>query len=166
VSAAAELVAVLGQQTRLASELLEILQLDQGRIVRHDVDGLESSNRAKEELVLRFQLLEQARAELVDRLGRELGLPADELRVSRICALLGADGEALRAAAERLRALLASLRELLAVSRGFLEQSVQGVRALLGLIASLRAPEPATYDAAGRMRAHADPGALALRREA
>jgi flagellar biosynthesis/type III secretory pathway chaperone len=165
MSLAAELTGVLAREARLAQELLEILQLDQQRIVRHDVEGLEASNRTKEELVLGFQVLEQTRLELTGRLGCELGLAAEELRVSRICPLLGAEGEALRAAAERLRALLSSLRELLAVSRGFIEQSVQGVRTLLGLIQSLRTPEPSAYDAAGRMVAHADPGALALRRE-
>lgn len=165
MSSGSELVGVLSREARLAHELLEILQLDQQRIVRHDVEGLEVSNRAKEELVLGFQALEQTRLELTARLGSELGLPADELRVSRICPLLGDEGEALRAAAERLRALLGSLRELLAVSRGFVEQSVQGVRTLLGLIQSLRAPEPGAYDAAGRMLARPDPGALALRRE-
>ena len=165
MSTASELVNVLGREAKIAHELLEILQLDQQRIVRHDVEGLELSNRAKEELVLGFQALDQVRVELSARLGRELGLPADEIRVSRLCPLLGAEGEILRGAAERLRALLASLRELLAVSRGFVEQSVQGVRTLLGLIQSLRTPEPSAYDATGRMIAHADPGALALRRE-
>jgi len=166
VSSAAELVAVLSREAQLAAELLEILQLDQQRIVRHDVEGLEASNRAKEELVLGFQALEQTRLALTGRIGRELGLHADELRVSRICPLLGAQGESLRTAAERLRALVASLGELLAVSRGFVEQSVLGVRTLLGLIHSLRTPEPSAYDATGRMLPGADPGAVALRREA
>lgn len=165
MTSATELVDVLSREAQLARELLEILQLDQQRIVRHDVEGLEASNRAKEELVLGFQLLEQSRLALTGRIGHELDLPAEEVRVSRICPLLGAEGESLRAAAERLRALIASLGELLAVSRGFVEQSVLGVRTLLGLIQSLRTPEPAAYDAAGRMVAHADPGALALRRE-
>ena len=45
------------------------------------------------------------------------------------------------------------------------EESVLGVRTLLGLIQSLRTPEPSTYDFAGRIQPGADPGALALRRE-
>jgi flagellar biosynthesis/type III secretory pathway chaperone len=165
VTGASELALVLEREAKIVRELLEILQLDQQRIVRHDVEGLEASNLAKEELVLAFQGLEQARQELTARLGRELGLAADEVRVSRLCPLLGAEGEPLREAAERLRALVASLGELLALSRGFVEQSILGVRTLLGLIQSLRTPEPAGYDAAGRLLARNDPGALALRRE-
>ena len=88
MSTASELVNVLGREAKIAHELLEILQLDQQRIVRHDVEGLELSNRAKEELVLGFQALDQVRVELSARLGRELGLPADEIRVSRLCPLL------------------------------------------------------------------------------
>jgi hypothetical protein len=165
MSTASELIAVLLRESRLASELLEALQLDQQRIVKHDIEGLEASNRAKEELVLTFQVLEQNRLELTARLGRELGIPADDVRVSRICPLLGAEGVPLRNAAERLRALIASLSDLIALSRGFVEQSVLGVRTLLGLIQSLRTPEPSTYDFAGRIQPSADPGALALRRE-
>jgi hypothetical protein len=165
VSGASELVHVLEREAELAARLLEMLQEDQQLIVRHDVEGLETSNRAKEELVLGFQALEQTRQALTARLGSELGLASEEVRVSRICPLLGPEGAALRTAAERLRALIASMGELLAVSRGFVEQSVLGVRTLLGLIQSLRTPEPSAYDASGRMRVTADPGALALRRE-
>jgi hypothetical protein len=165
MSTASELIAVLLREARLASELVEALQLDQQRIVKHDIEGLEASNRAKEELVLTFQVLEQNRLELTARLGLELGIPPDDVRVSRICPLLGAEGVPLRNAAERLRALIASLGDLIALSRGFVEQSVLGVRTLLGLIQSLRTPEPSTYDFSGRIQAGADPGALALRRE-
>jgi hypothetical protein len=86
--------------------------------------------------------------------------------VSRICPLLGAEGAALRASADRLRAVVAGLAELIAISRGFLEQSILGVRSLLALIHSLRAPEPGTYDFHGRLASAPDPGAVALRREA
>jgi len=165
MSTASELIAVLLREARLASELVEALQADQQRIVKHDIEGLEASNRAKEELVLTFQVLEQNRLELTARLGDELGIPADEVRVSRICPLLGAEGVPLRNAAERLRALIASLGDLIALSRGFVEQSVLGVRTLLGLIQSLRTPEPSTYDFAGRIQPGTDPGALAVRRE-
>jgi len=66
-----------------AQGLVEALQADQQRIVKHDIEELEASNRAKEELVLTFQVLEQNRLELTARLGHELGIPADEVRVSR-----------------------------------------------------------------------------------
>jgi flagellar biosynthesis/type III secretory pathway chaperone len=162
---ARELVEVLDRETELVKQLVEILQEDQQRIIRHDVAGLERANLLKEERVLQFQSLEHLRARLVEGLGRELGLSPDEARVSRICPLLGAEGAALRASADRLRALVAGLGELIAVSRGFLEQSILGVRSLLSLIHSLRTPEPGTYDARGRMVAAPDPGAVSLRRE-
>ncbi len=160
-----ELVAVLEQESELVKELVEILQADQKRIIKQDIEGLEDSNRSKEGRVLRFQALEESRLALTQRLGEALGLSADEMRVSIICPRLGAEGRALEQAAEKLRALVGSLNELVAVSRGFLEQSILGIRGLLCLIQSLRTPEPQTYDATGRFQPIAVPDATAVRRE-
>jgi len=62
--------------------------------------------------------------------------------------------------------VLAGLRELVAVGRGFLEQSIVGIRGLLALIQSLRAPEAAhTYDGSGRIAAAQSAPPVAVRRE-
>ena len=166
MTTARSLTGVLDDEIAVLGQLLDVLQADQERIVRHDVEGLEASNRSKEGIVLRFQALEQMRGQLTLQIGRELGIPPDEVRVSRIAPLLGGDGARLRDSAAKLRALVTSLGELISVSRGFLEQSIMGVRSLLSLIQSLRAPEPAGYDALGRHSERPDPGALAVRREA
>lgn len=160
-----ELVAVLEQESELVKELVEILQADQKRIIKQDIEGLENSNRSKEGRVLRFQALEESRLVLTQRLGEALGLGTDEMRVSIICPRLGPEGRALEQAAKKLRALVGSLNELVAVSRGFLEQSILGIRGLLCLIQSLRTPEPQTYDASGRFEPIAVPDAMAVRRE-
>jgi flagellar biosynthesis/type III secretory pathway chaperone len=161
-----ELVGVLEQQTAAARDLLEVLQADQQRIVRHDIPGLEESNRRKEEIALGFQALERSRRELSRRLGVELGLAPDDVRVSALVPRLGGDGERLQASAEKLRAVVGSLQELVAVGRGFLEQSVLGIRSLLALIQSLRSGRPGTYDSSGRIVAPPPIEAVALRREA
>lgn len=160
-----ELVAVLDREGSLIKELIDVLQRDQKRIIQQDVDALEESNRSKEALVLRFQVLEDSRAVLTQQLGAQLGLAADDVRVSKICPLLGPQGQALQDAAAKLRALIESLQELLAIGRGFLEQSILGIRGLLGLIQSLRTGEPQTYDAAGRFQPLAEPEAMTIRRE-
>ena len=160
-----ELVTVLEQESELIKELVEILQADQKRIIKQDIEGLEDSNRSKEGRVLRFQALEKSRLALTQRVGEALGLGSDEMRVSSICARLGPEAKALEQSAEKLRALVGSLNELVAVSRGFLEQSILGIRGLLCLIQSLRTPEPQTYDANGRFEPTASPDAIAVRRE-
>ncbi len=164
---AAALIAVLEEQTRLARELVEILQADQQRILRQEIAALEASSTAKETLALRMHAAEQARRRATEALAVELGLPdGADARVTALAATLGAEGPALERAAENLRAVVGSLRELVALSRGFLEQSILGIRGLLQLLHSLRAPQPPTYDALGRVAAQPDPGAIAVRREA
>ena len=162
----AELIEVLDQETGLARGLVETLQADQRRIIDQDVDGLEKSNREKEMMVLRFDALEQARLELTRRIAEQLGVPSDQARVSVFCERLGPEGQPLAQAAENLRAVIGSLKELVSVGRGFLEQSILGIRGLLSLIQSLRTPGPQTYDETGRLAVAESSAPVSVRREA
>ena len=160
-----ELIDVLEQETLLVKQLVLALQEDQERIIKQDVEGLEGSNHHKEESVVRFQALEQVRQSLTGRIGQRLGLQPDELSVSRISPLLGENGVGLEEAADKLRAVVAGLGELVAVSRGFLEQSILGIRDLLSLIQSMRTPDPGTYNAAGRFEQSTRTEAMTVRKE-
>jgi flagellar biosynthesis/type III secretory pathway chaperone len=140
------LVRVLGEQTELVRSLVAILQADQKRIISHEIEALERSNGEKEELVLRL-------------------LGPEDHRVSCMCPLLGADGAELERAAVTLRAVVGSLAELVALSRGFLEQSILGIRSVLALLMTLRTPEPATYDASGRFAKAREQQPVSVRRE-
>jgi len=159
------LVRVLGEETELVRSLVGILQIDQKRIIEHDIEALERSNTEKEELVLRLQGAEAARRQLTERLGTSLGLAPEDHRVSCMCPLLGEHGAELERAAGTLRAVVGSLAELVALSRGFLEQSILGIRSVLALLLTLRTPEPATYDANGRFAAPRDQQPVSVRRE-
>jgi flagellar biosynthesis/type III secretory pathway chaperone len=161
----AQLVQILEQETVVARALVETLQADQRRIIDQDVAALEQSNRDKEAVVLRFETLEQARRELTNRVAARLGVPPDQARVSTFCERLGAQGASLQEAAENLRAVIGSLKELVDVGRGFLEQSILGIRGLLSLIQSLRTPGPQTYDATGRFAASESSPPVSVRRE-
>ena len=161
----ATLVSVLHQEKDLARALVEVLQADQRRVLEQDIAGLEKSNAQKEHLVLRFQMLEQARREASLRLATGVGIPPQELRVSVLCERLGPEGSALLDAAENLRAVIGSLDELVKVGRGFLEQSILGIRGLLGLLQSLRTPSPQTYDSTGRYAPQQSAAPVAVRRE-
>jgi flagellar biosynthesis/type III secretory pathway chaperone len=160
-----ELIAVLENESLLVKELVQLLQDDQQRIIKHDIEALEDSNRRKEALVLRFQSLEGSRLGLTQELGASLGLAREDMRISNICPLLGPEGQELEDAAEKLRALVGSLQELVAVGRGFLEQSILGIRSLLGLIQSLRTPDPQTYSSKGRLEQNLQSQASMVRRE-
>jgi len=162
---ATALIRVLGEETDLVRALVGILQADQKRIIQHDIEALEQSNTEKEELVLRLQGVEADRRQLTERLGAALGLAAEDQRVSRMCPLLGDQGAELENAASRLRAVVGSLAELVALSRGFLEQSILGIRSVLALLFSLRAPEPQTYDASGRFAPPREQASVSVRRQ-
>ena len=164
-STVAELIAVLDQETILLKELVELLQGDHERIIKQDIPALEESNRTKEGVVLRFQALEASRMALTQRIGTGLGLSGDSLRISKICPLLDGDAARLETAAERLRALVGTFQELVSVGKGFLEQSILGIRGLLALIQSLRTSGPQTYCASGQLSQDDRSEALTVRRE-
>jgi len=162
---ATALIRVLGEETDLVRALVGILQADQKRIIQHDIEALEQSNTEKEELVLRLQGVEADRRQLTERLGAALGLAAEDQRVSRMCPLLGDQGAELENAASRLRAVVGSLAELVALSRGFLEQSILGIRSVLALLFSLRAPAPQPSDARGRFAPPREQASVSVRRQ-
>ena len=145
------LLAVLREQTAVCCLLVQTLQEDRARVVRNRVEALEESNQRKEGLVLQLQQLEFARQRETQQLAEKLGVPLAEARISTLAERLGPEAAALQAAAESLRAVVASLKELLAVSYGFLEQSILGIRSVLGLIASLRGGDSQVYDSSGRI---------------
>lgn len=161
-----QIAGMLAQQTELAHQLVTALQEDQQRIIRHDTAGLEQSNHHKEALVVRLHAVERERQEACAELARELGLAPDEAIVARLAERLGSQGQPLVEAADRLRAVIHGLRELVAVSHGFLEQSILGIRGLIGLIAAARAREAGTYDASGRIATDPTTGPVAVRQEA
>ncbi|MEE8558738.1 MAG: flagellar protein FlgN [Myxococcota bacterium] len=159
------LVEVIREETGLARSLVEALQEDQRRIQAADVEGLEKSNGKKETLVVRFERLEQTRSKAILRLATELGLPEDQISVSALCDRLGTESEELRESADRLRAVIGSLKELVEIGRGFLEQSILGIRNLLSLIQSMRTPESPSYDASGRFAPASSGAGAVVRRE-
>jgi hypothetical protein len=161
----APLVHALEQQTAICRELVEALQHDRELVIRHDIPALERSNERKEGLVIRLQAAERVRQQETESLARTLGIAPLDARVSTLCPRLGSEADALERAAANLRAVVASLRDLVAIGHGFLEQSILGIRGVLGLIGSLRGtPVHQTYDASGRFQAGAAQ-AFALRRE-
>jgi flagellar biosynthesis/type III secretory pathway chaperone len=161
----AALVDVLREETKLARELVETLQEDQRRILEQDIPGLEQSNGGKETLVIRFESLEQARRDATGQLAARLGLSPEEASLSVLCERLGPEARHLQEAAESLRAVIGSLKELVEIGRGFLEQSIVGIRGLLSLIQSLRTPATHTYDARGRSAAPESSASVVVRRE-
>ena len=160
-----DLTRILDEETALAKQLVEMLQQDQRRVIEQDVDALEESNLRKEELILRLGALEQSRRDVARALAGSLGVPPDEARVAALCERLGPAGAPLEASAQKLRAVLASLGELVAVGRGFLEQSILGIRSMLNLIQTLRAPDPGAYDASGRPAQPTEGQPMTLRQE-
>jgi hypothetical protein len=143
----AELLAHLDAQLASARRLLGLV-LEQGKAIRsRDVDGVLGKLAEVQTEMGRRGGLEQDRAGLLQRAGATLGVPATEVTLERLCALVtpGA-AEAARLRSGELRGLLAEIAREHGINRALMRQELAFLSHLTRLIG--REAEPG-YQATG-----------------
>ena len=143
----AELLAHLDAQLASARRLLGLV-LEQGKAIRsRDVDGVLGKLAEVQTEMGRRGGLEQDRAGLLQRAGATLGVPATEVTLERLCALVtpGA-AEAARLRSGELRGLLAEIAREHGINRALMRQELAFLAHLTRLIG--RETEPG-YGAGG-----------------
>jgi flagellar FlgN protein len=152
----AELLAHLDVQIASASRLLGLVLAQGARIRARDVDGVLSQLAEIQAEMGRRGALEQDRAGLLQRAGAALGVPAAQVTLERLCALVtpGA-AQAARDRSAQLRGLLAEIAREHGINRALMRQEL----AFLSHLTRLVGQEPeAGYRPTG---AGAQPGAAA-----
>ena len=135
----AELLAHLDAQLASARRLLGLV-LEQGKAIRsRDVDGVLGTLADVQTEMGRRGGLEQDRAALLQRAGASLGVPATEVTLERLCALVtpGA-AEAARLRSGELRGLLAEIAREHGINRALMRQEL----AFLAHLTRLMGGEP------------------------
>jgi hypothetical protein len=131
----AELLAHLDVQLASARRLLALV-LEQGKAIRaRDVDGVLGRLADVQTEMGRRGALEQDRAALLQRAGASLGVPATEVTVERLCALVSAGAaDALRERSAELRGLLAEIAREHGINRALMRQELAFLSHLTRLI--------------------------------
>lgn len=125
------LIELLHEELSIYAELAGLLEAERAAMHAMALDALTRATAAKDTLLLRIKALDESRKLLAQRLASELGLPRDEVTLTRLAqvapapqaAQLRAAGNALRERVEQCQALnrhnaLAAERGLDLVNRG------------------------------------------------
>ena len=131
----AELLAHLDAQVASARRLLALV-LEQGKAIRErDVDGVLGRLADVQTEMGRRGGLEQERAALLQRAGGALGVPATEVTLERLCALVSPGAaEAARLRSGELRGLLAEIAREHGINRALMRQELTFLSHLTRLI--------------------------------
>jgi hypothetical protein len=143
----AELLVHLDAQVASAQRLLGLV-LEQGKAIRaRDVDGVLGRLAEVQTEMGRRGTLEQDRAGILQRAGATLGVPAAEVTLERLCALVAPGaGDALRRRSAELRGLLGEIAREHGINRALMRQELAFLSHLTRLIG--RDTEPG-YHAGG-----------------
>ncbi len=143
----AELLAHLDAQLGSARRLLSLV-LEQGKAIRvRDVDAVLGKLTEVQTEMGRRGTLEQDRAGLLQRAGMSLGVPATEVTLERLCALVSPGAAtAARDRSAELRGLLAEIAREHGINRALMRQELAFLSHLTRLIG--RETEPG-YQATG-----------------
>lgn len=98
-----DLIDLLTEETEIYDRLSVLLDREKEALLKWDVSALGELASAKETLGLRIRTLDESRRILAERLGRDLGLPREDLTVTRLSEFVPPD----------LRDRLLSARDLL-----------------------------------------------------
>ena len=131
----AELLSHLDMQIASGRRLLGLI-LEQGKAIRaRDVDAVLARLTEIQTEMGRRGGLEQDRAGLLQRAGATLGVPATEVTLERLCALVtpGA-GEVVRARSAELRGLLAEIAREHGINRALMRQELAFLSHLTRLV--------------------------------
>jgi hypothetical protein len=146
----AELLAHLDTQIASARRLLALV-LEQGKAIRsRDVDGVLARLADVQTEMGRRGALEQDRAALLQRAGATLGVPATQVTLERLCALVtpGAANTARERSGE-LRGLLAEIAREHGINRALMRQELAFLSHLTRLVGQETEPGYGRPGAAG-----------------
>jgi FlgN protein len=146
----AELLAHLDTQIASARKLLGLV-LEQGKAIRaRDVEGVLARLADVQTEMGRRGSLEQERAGLLQRAGAALGVPATQVTLERLCALVtpGA-ADAARERSAELRGLLAEIAREHGINRALMRQELSFLAHLTRLVGQETEPGYGRPPAAG-----------------
>lgn len=157
------LVQCLDEETALQRELADFLARKERLLVAHDLAGLGALLAELDSPLARLEELARRRKRILGALGRRIGRPAEELRMSDVAeAAPPATRAKLAAAGDRLRAALDAVRALNRRTAALARQGAELNRGILHVLLRGTPPET-TYGRRGAKLVADVPGAGAAR---
>jgi|GEM_PF-7093524 len=146
-----ELKGVLTQEIQLYENYARHLEGDTDLMIRLQTEELEASNKAKATILLKIQVVEQARQQLVVQIASETGMAQESIRITDLCKLLQEDDERiLLELREKLQKVIAHIREIQDSATHLVKASLTWIDGSISNLKRLLTPS-GVYNARGRV---------------
>jgi len=160
----ATLTSALNHELELYDEMERVLRSEREAIVGSSVGELVTSNRTKEEILLRLEAVDRSRRDILRHIALHLNTPPQGLTMTHLVSRFqGAERERLRGLQEELRLAAVRIRTLNHENRRLAETALAYARGWMNYFQSLLCPE-AGYQENGRIQNRPVNGKLISRR--
>jgi flagellar biosynthesis/type III secretory pathway chaperone len=142
----------MGQKILIYGELIKLLRKEWDSISKYSYEDIQEILNKKETLVLKMQVLEENRTEVVKAIGKKLGMPFEELTLKKLIASIDHPlTTKLGKYRETLLEQINTISELNEVNKGLVDTSSLSIKKSLAFIHKAQSDAEASYHADGQM---------------
>lgn len=146
-----DLCVMLGEQRDVLKGMLELAKEKRRIIIANESDKLEDIIRAEFKEMNRLGSAEKKRMALINDIAAEMGIPADDITVSKIAERAGPEErDAIRRLQEELTPLIGEHTAINAENRKLIESHIEYSRTMLELMVGVEDPLNNMYGGDGR----------------
>ena len=133
-----DLLTSLDKETALYQDLLLLLQREKEAVVGRALDDLNKSNKKKETLILQARVFEEARLVMLDKLGKQTGIPSNKLTLSYLSDVVEEPySTRLKAHRSNLLSLFHSIQDINRVNEGLISHSLDCIAGSWSLLSNM-----------------------------
>ncbi len=149
------LLSQMGQKIIIYEELIKLLRREWGSISQYSYDDIQEILNKKETLVLKMQVLEENRTEVVNTISEKLGIPSEDLTLNKLIAKIDHPiKKKLMAYRKTLLSQIKTIVELNEFNQELVDASSLSIKKSLSFIHKTQSATEAGYHSGGQMDEH------------
>ena len=155
-----ELAGLLEQETELYQALLEAIGNEKQAVIAANLEKLNETTKAKENLLLKLRILDEQRSHLLRKLADLLGQPADDLTLKNLSQMVAAPhATRLKRCRTKLLSLIGKIQTANSQNRALFSHSIELVKGSMNLLHNLMTSSP-VYFRTGDLQQHEQTGKI------
>lgn len=142
---------VLQEQLALYEKYLELSTQDSALIAALKIDDLEKNNKLKTTIVLKLQVMDEARRNVVKQIASAFGLKEERIKIEDLCRVLSNnEGARLVELRQKLKTVIEKAKEVQANTTALAHASLAWVNGSMATLSNLMGLSP-TYNPQGKV---------------
>ena len=141
-----ELSGLLEQETELYQALLAAIDTEKQAVIAADLEKLNETTKAKENLLLKLRILDEQRSHVLRKLAVLLGQPEDALSLKHLSQMVApAHASRLKRCRTKLLSLIAKIQAANSQNRALFSHSLELVKGSMNLLNNLMISSPVYF---------------------